>query len=143
MPTAFKIVISKAIIEQSKYCGTNNDVHTVGSNCAIATVLADFFPDVYVTGYHIFPYGMKHSNEPGLSIPLPLVAKQFIKLFDGFYLTPKLRLLLPEFEFIIDIPDEVIEQINIDEVKALIAGGNKISNGHTGPISSLYEPSLF
>ena len=143
MSTAFKIVITKAVIERSQYCSTNNDAHTVGNNCAIATALADFFPHVYVTGYHIFPFGMKHMNEPGLSIPLPLIAKQFIKLFDGFYLTPKLRLLLPEFEFIIDIPDEVIEQINIDEVKALIAWGNKMSNGHTSPVSSLYEPSLF
>ena len=55
-----------------------------------------------------------------LGIPLPIIAQHFIKLFDGFYLTPKLRLLLPEFEFTIDIPDEVIEQINIDEVRELI-----------------------
>jgi len=55
---------------------------------------------------------------------MPLMAQQFIKFFDGFRLTPKLRLLLPEFEFIINIPDEVIEQINIDEVKELIEAGS-------------------
>jgi len=31
-----------------------------------------------------------------------------------------LRLLLPEFDFLIDVPDEVIEQINIDEVRELV-----------------------
>ena len=133
MPTAFKIVITKQIIEQSKYCGTNNDANTIGNNCAIATALADIFPNVYVTDYHIFPFGMKDEKQPSLIIPLPVIAQQFIKLFDGFCLTPKLRLLLPEFEFIIDIPDEVIEQINIDDVKALIAGDKKRSSCSTIP----------
>lgn len=128
MPTAFKIVITKQIIEHSKYCGTNNDANTIGNNCAIATALVDIFPEVYVTDYHIFPFGMEDEKDPALIIPLPLIAQQFIKLFDGFCLTPKLRLLLPEFEFNIDIPDEVIEHINIDDVKVLIAGDRKISS---------------
>ena len=51
---------------------------------------------------------------------MPPVAQQFIKLFDGFRFTPRLRLLLPEFDFTIDVPDEVIEQINIDDVRELI-----------------------
>ncbi len=143
MPTAFKIVITKQVIEHSKYCGTNNDAHTVGNNCAVATALIDIFPNVYVTGYHIFPFGMEVENKPGLSIPLPLVAQQFIKLFDGFCLTPKLRLLLPEFEFIIDIPDEVIEQIDIDEVKAFIEGDKSMPFRSTGAVSLLHESSLF
>jgi len=54
---------------------------------------------------------------------MPLIAQQFIKLFDGFRLTPNLRLLLPEFEFMVEIPDEVIEQINIDEVGVFIEAG--------------------
>lgn len=120
MPTAFKIVITKAIIEHSKYCGTKNDAPAIGNNCAVANALADIFPNVYVTDDHIFPFGMECENGPGLSIPLPVIAQQFIKLFDGFYLTPRLRLLLPEFEFSIDIPDEVIEQINIDDVRTLM-----------------------
>jgi hypothetical protein len=141
--TAFKIVITKQIIEHSKYCGTNNDVHTVGNNCAVATALIDIFPNVFVTGCHIFPFGMDHENGQRLCIPLPVIAQQFIKLFDGFYLTPKLRLLLPEFEFTIDIPDEVIEQIDIDDVKTLIAGDKKIFGCRNVPVSSLPEPSLF
>jgi hypothetical protein len=142
MPTPLKIVISKAIIQQAKYCGSENDADTVGNNCAVAIAVIDIFPNVYVSGYHIFPFGMGCENEQRLSIPLPVIAQQFIKLFDGFHLTPKLRLLLPEFEFTIDIPDEVIEQINIDDVKEFIAGDNKVFSYTTSLSSFLHESSL-
>ena len=125
MPAQFKITITKKIIERSKYCGTGNDTHTIGKNCAIAFALVDIFPDVYVTSYCIFPFGIDFEKE--LKIPMPVIAQQFIKLFDGFCLTPKLRLLLPEFEFTIDVPDEVIEQINIDEMRGLIERDKKRS----------------
>jgi hypothetical protein len=42
-------------------------------------------------------------------------------LFDGFSLMPNLRPLLPEFEFTIDIPSEVIDQVNIDEVMEFLS----------------------
>jgi hypothetical protein len=122
---ALKISITKEIIAQSKNCGIENDTHKIGNNCAIATALIDFFPNVFVTGYCIFPWGMDPDKVQGPYIPLPVVAQQFIKLFDGFRLTPKLRLLLPAFEFTIDIPDEVIEQIDIDEVTAWMAADKK------------------
>ena len=127
MPTQLRIAITKEIIEQCKNCGNDNEAHKIGKNCAVAFALIDIFPNVYVTGYCIFPFGIEYEKEQGLRIPLPVIAQQFIKLFDGFYLTPKLRLLLPEFEFTIDVPDEVIEQINIDEVKELIEEG---ANAH-------------
>jgi hypothetical protein len=132
VPTAFKIIITKAIIEASRYCGTKNDTFTIGNNCAVATALIDIFPNVYVTSSQIFPFGMEYGNRSGLNIPLPLIAQQFIKLFDGFRLTPNLRLLLPEFEFNIDISDEVIEQINIDDVRALIKGDEKMPGYSAG-----------
>ena len=116
MPTQFKITISKEIIAQCKNCGTDNDARLVENNCAIAIALADIFPKVYVTNLFIFPFGI----DSELKIPMPLIAQQFINLFDGFRLMPGLRILLPAFEFTIDIPDEVVEQINIEEVKELI-----------------------
>jgi hypothetical protein len=142
VPTPLKIAITKEIIRQSKNCGTENDEHAIGNDCAIATALAYIFPNVYVSGYHIFPFGMEYKNGQDLSIPMPLIAQQFIKLFDGFCLTPNLRLLLPEFEFTIDIPDEVIEQINIDEVRELIAGDKKVPGCSSTIRSYLQEPSL-
>jgi|GEM_PF-3038206 len=56
---------------------------------------------------------------------MPIIAQQFVKLFDGFGIIPKLRLLLPAFEFTISIPDEVVEQLNIDEVSKLIKANKK------------------
>jgi hypothetical protein len=123
MPIQFKIAITKEIISLCKNCGTGNEAHLVENNCAIAFALADIFPKVYVTNLFIFPFGIDGDKENDIKIPIPLIAQQFIKLFDGFRLTPRLRLLLPEFEFTIDIPDEVIEQINIDEVRDLIEAG--------------------
>jgi hypothetical protein len=120
MPLQLKIAITKDIIEYCKNCGNENKGYEIGQNCAIAFALIDIFPNVYVTNYYIFPFGIEYENEQDLKIPLPIIAQQFIKLFDGFRLTPKLRLVLPEFEFTIDIPDEVIEQVNIDEVRELI-----------------------
>lgn len=117
MPTQFKIAITKEIIAQSKNCGTgNDDARLVENNCAIAVALADIFPSVYVTNLFIFPFGINSE----LKMPMPVIAQQFINLFDGFRLMPGLRILLPAFEFTIDIPDEVVEQINIEEVKELI-----------------------
>ena len=120
MPTQFKIVITKEIIAQCKNCGTGNDNRRVENDCAIAVALADIFPKVYVTDLYIFPFGIDGDKEKDIKIPMPVIAQQFIKLFDGFRLTPRLRLILPEFEFTIDIPDEVIEQIKIDDVRELI-----------------------
>lgn len=126
MPVQFKITISKKILERSKYCGTDTD--TIGNNCAIAIALMNIFPDVYVTNDHIFPMGTESEKGKDLKIPMPVIAQQFIKLFDGFRMTPKLRLMLPEFEFTVDIPDAIIEQINIDEVRELIKEGKKITS---------------
>jgi hypothetical protein len=126
MPFQLKISITKKIIEQCKNCGRGNEQHEIGRNCAVAVALINIFPDAYVTNYYIYPFGIGYEKEEILKITLPLIAQQFIKLFDGFSPTPNLRLLLPEFEFTIDVPDEVVEQINIDEVKELIKGhGNK------------------
>jgi hypothetical protein len=144
MPTPFKIAITKEIIAHCKNCGVGNETHRIENNCAIAVALTNIFPKVHVTNLCIFPFGIDGDKEKDLKIPLPLIAQQFIKLFDGFRLTPKLRLLLPAFEFTIDIPDEVIEQINIDELRALIEAGsatcNKASviiNHHRLPEASL------
>ena len=124
MPLQFKIKITRDIIEQCKNCGAGNDQFEIGRNCAIALALKDILPDVYVMNDFIFPFGMDDKKRKDVKILLPVIAQQFIKLFDGFYLMPNLRLLLPEFEFAIDVPDEVIDEINIDEIKQCIKSRN-------------------
>ena len=120
MPVEFKIRITKEIIEHCKYCGTENNKREINRNCAIAFALKDIFPDVYVTNHHIFPFGINNAKAKDIKITMPVIAQQFIKLFDGFNLMPNLRPLLPEFEFTIDISDEVIDEINIDDMKQLL-----------------------
>ena len=50
-------------------------------------------------------------------IGVPAIAQDFIKVFDSLVAIPKVRLLLPEFEFVIGIPDKLLEQINIDDIQ--------------------------
>ena len=128
MSIQFKIKITKEIIGQSKNCGAESDIHQMGRNCAIAVALQDIFPEVYVTNFFIFPFGIDKPEATDLKIALPTIAQQFIKLFDGFRVIPNLRLLLPEFQFTIDIPAEVINAVNIDEVKELISNSKKSRN---------------
>ena len=125
MSVQFKIRITKEIIEHCKNCGTENGTQDIGRNCAVAFALKDIFPDVYVTNYYIFPFGVDDKKREDIKIAMPLIVQQFIKLFDGFYMMPNLRVLLPEFEFTINVPEEVIDQINIDEVRELIKFGKK------------------
>jgi len=122
MPFQINISITKEVIEHCKNCGNQTEEYEVGKTCAVAFALADIFPNVYVSDYYIYPFGIGYEKEEILKIPLPIIAHQFIKLFDSFRLVPKLRSMLPEFEFTIDVHDEVLEQINIDEVRELIEG---------------------
>ena len=118
MPVRFKIKVTKEILELSKECGAHNDFDTIGKNCAIAIALKDIFPGVVVTDYYIFPFGIDNKNKlDDLRIVMPKIAQDFVKIFDSLSAIHKLRLLLPEFEFEISIPDEIISQINIDEVR--------------------------
>jgi hypothetical protein len=121
MPIPFKIKVTKNILELSKECGTHNDPETIGNNCAIALALKDIFPEVFVTNSDICPFGIDQKNNPKtLSIPMPKIARDFVKVFDSLSAVHKLRLHLPEFEFSIDIPDDIISDIDIEEVKDLL-----------------------
>jgi hypothetical protein len=120
MPVPLKIKVTKEILRLSKACGTRNDIETIGTNCAIAVVLNDIFPNVFVTADAIYPGGFHQSSNPNeLKIALPKVAQDFIKVFDSLCAIPNVRLRLPEFDFEIMIPDEIISEINIDEVKKI------------------------
>ena len=118
MPVQFKIKVTKEILELSKECGAHNDFDTIGKKCAIAIALKYIFPEVVVTDYYIYPFGIDNKNKlDDLRIVMPKIAQDFVKIFDSLSAIHKLRLLLPEFEFEISIPDEIISQINIDEVR--------------------------
>ncbi len=82
MSVAFKIKITKEILLLSKYCGRESEIETIGKNCAIAIGLNEMFPDVFVTGDEIYPFGIDEIvNQSDLKIPLPDEAKIFIRTF--------------------------------------------------------------
>ena len=119
MSVQFEIKITKEILQLSKECGTHGQTDTIGKNCAIAVSLKDIFPLVFVTGDYIYPFGIDKGNLDKLKIEMPKVAKDFVRVFDSLSAIPKVRLCLPEFEFELSIPDEIISQINIDEIRTL------------------------
>ncbi len=120
MPIPFTIKIDRHILKLSKECGTQNDTGTIGNTCAIALALKDIFPEVFISDYNIYPFGRDENNKTdNLAMPLPKIARDFVRVFDSLSGVHNLRLLLPEFEFTIDVPDAVISEINIDEIKAI------------------------
>lgn len=120
MSVHFEIKITKEILQLSKECGTHGEIDTIEKNCAIAVSLKDIFPGVFVTGDYIYPFGIHENNSVDeLKIEMPKIAKDFVRVFDALRAIPKVRLCLPEFEFELSIPDEIISQINIDEIKTL------------------------
>jgi hypothetical protein len=120
MPVQFKIKVTKDILELCKRCGTDEN-EIIGENCAIALALNGIFPEVVVTGDYIHPFGIDDNDQwDVLKIALPKIAQDFIRIFDSLSAIPNQRLRLPEFQFEISIPDKIISQINIDEVRTAV-----------------------
>ncbi len=88
------IAVTKDIIKKCRNCGI--ELHVAERNCAVALALRDIFPNAYVTNDSIYPFGIDFKKDTEIKIPLPVIAQQFIKLFDGFSHIPQLRLSLPE-----------------------------------------------
>jgi hypothetical protein len=135
MPVNFNIRVTKLVLEKSKYCSSEgHDQQMIGEHCAIAVALKDLFPDVYVSGNNIHPFGFNAtSSYYNLSIELPQVAKDFIKVFDSLCKMPSVRCLLPEFDFDISIPENIIAEIRIDEIKRLAESGSMIGTTAAQP----------
>ena len=114
--TKLKIKVTKDILERSKKCLSNCSI--TPTNCAIALAVRDIFPDAYVDLYVM--YFDKKDVGDYLAPPaiLPINAVSFIQEFDSK--SPSARVKMPEIEFEISIPDEVIEKINIDELRPLL-----------------------
>lgn len=132
MSYKLKINITKEILERSKFCnyipGTDRRISwhqhrdnpslTPTINCAIALAVRDIFPLAQVEEETIEVYTEDNSDFPVL-INLPGKAGYFIRNFD--INTPEERVSMKPISFEIDVPDQVIESINIDEVKDIIS----------------------
>lgn len=109
-----KINITQDILERSKMCGLIKGQKSISTNCAIALAIRDIFPQSSV-GHDIHVYEITGDI---LTIDLPEEAVNFIANFDRF--TSKERVKMQPFSFEIDIPQEIIDTINIDEVKEVL-----------------------
>lgn len=126
-----KIKITKEILKQSMMCGVKKEgifSSRIGANCAVALAVREIFPDAWVDGYDILPFLNKYVSlrdfmfkiQERYKIELPWDVRVFIQDFDCLASTPEERLNMPELEFEVSVPDNVIEKINIDEIKEIL-----------------------
>ena len=109
-----KIKVTKEILKASMMCGTKpNDKEWL--NCAIALAVRDIFPTAEVYGSSI-----EYNEDDTLISELPKIAERFIIRFDSLKDTPKERLKMTPIEFEVNIPDEVIDEIGIDQAIEII-----------------------
>ncbi len=111
MSVKIKIKITKDIVLSAHPCKA--------AECAFALAVRDIFPDARVKRFSIYPFSYMRSVE-AMSMCFPISAEmtKFIDWFDTS--TQKEKEKFTEREFELEIPDWVIERINIDEVKTLL-----------------------
>lgn len=134
------IKVTKEILERSKMC-TSKIVEGVGFNCAISLAIREIFPNAWVGG-DINLINMDYFNEnlPKLKmsqsfdefmllllleesrtciIKLPIEAQDFIEDFDNN--SAQRRVEMEPISFEINVPDEIIEEIGINEVYKVLS----------------------
>lgn len=124
MSVELKIKVTKEIINKTRFCGLKGEesVDNYSSNCAIALAVRDIFPIAYVGPCFITV--CTHDNS--FMIDLPVEATEFIHEFDDATGAKSLveciqwRQSLDPIEFSIQVPDELIEKINIDEISKVL-----------------------
>jgi len=116
--TKLKIKVTKSILEQSKFCTSD----TALTNCAIAVAVREIFPYAKVRIQNIWIYRSREDmdilGKAIGSVQLPVAAERFIRDFDATL--PHNRVAIPELEFEVDIPDAILESINIEEVREIL-----------------------
>ena len=114
MSVKLKVKVTKEITRQAMWCGTNGS--SPSENCQVALAVRGIFPTAII-GYNRMCIPI-HNKSYGIN--LPGKAKKGIRVFDSLEKTPEKRLDLPEYEFEIDIPDEVIDQLDISDIKEFL-----------------------
>lgn len=114
MGVLLRIKVTKEILRKTMWCGTVDMPGTINENCAVAMAVRDIFPRALVWGNIVAPFGEPYVD----SIKLPEKVTKFIDTFDTTI--HKNRHDLPELEFDLEIPNEIIAKINIDEIKPLL-----------------------
>lgn len=111
--TALLIKITPEVLERAKMCGTKECKRAVVKSCAIAEAIQNIFPKSNTSAHYIRVY--LDDSADSIMIDLPKIATDFILLFDKT--TPHLRPLMTPFSFTVELPDEVVERIDISDVE--------------------------
>lgn len=112
-----EIIIDQSILNRSANCTEN-----AGQNCAIALAIYDIFGAksqvdgdcIIICKNDIEPNSIILRDSIMATIELPEQAQIFILNFD--WKLPHQRVQMTPFAFEIEIPDNVVEMINIDEI---------------------------
>lgn len=132
-----KIKITQEILNESADCGLVKEKKSgkkYNSNCAFALTFKEIFPFADVDREYISIYKTKNSRKPIVEIRTPQAILNYIDNFDDCDMLKErktkglnenlsinnaiieLRKGLPKKTFTLNIPDKVIDKINIDEV---------------------------
>lgn len=112
-----EILITQDILNRSANCISN-----VGQNCAIGLAIFEIFGhrsnvdshEIVILNQNLYEGDLILKSKLMAQIPLPNKAQEFIDEFDKSL--PHQRKLMTPFSFEIEIPENVIEMINIDEI---------------------------
>jgi hypothetical protein len=125
-----EVKITKEILEKSKYCGMwleygqdipigwdkDKGCHT--TTCAVALAIQDIFPYSNTWNEDIYVRTLPDRATEPHKIILPKAASEFIDKFDSY--RPRKRTKMKPFSFQIDIPEELINEIGIEEAREII-----------------------
>jgi hypothetical protein len=114
--TKLLIKITPEVLERAKMCGTKEQPGFRTKNCAIAIAIRDIFPDASAGIDAITLYGNYNNRLPYIDISYSdkKRVQEFMVAFDSA--TPEQRPLLPPFSFTVELPDEVVERIDISDI---------------------------
>lgn len=121
MSTKIKIKITKEILYASARCGKDG-LSAVPSGCAFALAVRDIFPNALVFMGGIVPFlhtdllscTLQEMGLRGSAFGITEAMRKFIVLFDKSSYNE--RLVLPENEFELEIPDWAVDKLAQQEV---------------------------
>ena len=111
-----KIKVTKEVLKKAMYCGTDDKPGgTPSENCAIALAVRDLFPKA-----RVFTTDLSLTEFLNNYIPHSPSTMYYILKFDSLSETPEKRLELPEYEFEIEVPEDVINSIGLEQVYSIL-----------------------
>lgn len=114
------INITKDVLKEAMYCGTLKSHGLASESCGIAVAIRKIFPYAAVGMFSFAVDGRVKDPYDIIGIPLPPKAMLFISEFDKLASCPHDRLKMGEFSFEVDIPEEVLNEVNIDEIREIL-----------------------